>query len=145
MTPAAPTRHDEAGQVLLLAMAFIMFVGVIGVALLGYATTSLRATIKLRDVRDSEFAADGAVDGAINALRSDSLLVTPTDPCFTAHLNGQDVYVTCSGVVPGDVILSACLASVPPPCQGSDPLLVAKVVFSAPGPNVAVESWSVRK
>ncbi len=62
-------RKDESGQVLVLSLAFIAFLGVLSVAVLDSASTNLKASVHLRPVRAEQAAADGAVEGAINKLR----------------------------------------------------------------------------
>ena len=74
---AARLRGEEQGAVLILAMGFITFVAVLCLAVLTYSTNSFKATANLRPVRSLQFAADGAVEGAINKVRLDPSLVLP--------------------------------------------------------------------
>src|ERR1700674_4796335 len=85
------TSGNEEGQILLIALAFITFVGVVGVALLSYAATNLHSTNVLRQLRAEEFAADGAVTVAVNSLRQNGW-PCPTTPVV---LNNLTVVVTC--------------------------------------------------
>jgi hypothetical protein len=157
---------DETGAVLLLALGFISFVGLVTVVLLNYADTSFRATTQLRPVRSAQFAADGAVEGAINKLRQ--FRPDSTAPCvnnlYTVQppLNGQDIVLNCSNlsVISGatptiEVILTASckVASVgcpitPAMVTATTPaMLTAKVRFSGTPPTVSatVLNWSIRR
>jgi hypothetical protein len=141
----------ESGQVLLIALAFITFVGVVGVALLSYATTNLHATIVLRQLRSQEYSADGAVDVAINMLRNNTALVCGTTFFVAAPslLNQQGIVVNCArngGALPLDVTFTAtCGNSGTSACPSGVALLVARVTFTGTAPSVAtrVETWSV--
>jgi Tfp pilus assembly protein PilX len=147
------TRRDETGQVLLMALGFLTFVGVISVSLLSYATTNVRATVSLRQLRATEFAADGAVEGAINKLRN---TVPPSCGAnyfvaTSSGLNNQPVVVDCA-VIPGPLLEATFTARCPPappatsPCGPADSIILsAKVKFRPAVPSVIteVESWSL--
>ena len=62
---------DESGQVLLLALGFLVFFGLVIGALLTFADTSVHSAERLREQRDSVYATDGAMDAAIQVGRSD--------------------------------------------------------------------------
>ena len=64
--------RDEEGQVLLLALGFLLFFGLVIGAMLTFADTSVRGAERLREQRASVYAADGAVDAAIQVGRSDT-------------------------------------------------------------------------
>lgn len=97
--------RDEDGQALLLALAFLVFFGLVIAAILGFAEASVRATTNLREQRDIVYAADGAMDGAIHYGRWN--LATGAYgavPCitnitntgtYTVTLNGETASVTC--------------------------------------------------
>ena len=93
--------RDEDGQALLLALAFLVFFGLVIAVILGFAEASVRATTNLREQRDVVYAADGAMDGAIQYAR-----VHPeagaygANPCiaYTSALNGKTASVTCVSV-----------------------------------------------
>lgn len=159
--------NDETGQVLIMALAFIAFVGVVGVVLLNYATTNLRATVALRPVRSVEFAADGAVDGAINKLRHNPLSATCAagKDFYRTTLSEQEIVIGCvpqvvSAVTPIVVratFTAKCFAdttsstttTAPVACPGGTPLLAARVLFREEGTppvvKTTVESWSVKQ
>jgi type II secretory pathway pseudopilin PulG len=64
--------RDEDGQVLLLALGFLLFFGLVIGAMLTLAGASVLGTQRLREQRSSVYAADGAVDAAIQVARSDT-------------------------------------------------------------------------
>lgn len=99
-------RRDEEGSALVLALVFLTVLGVFIGAVLSFGSTSLRTTIAVREQRDFVYAADGAVDGAINAIRSDASLGKKGGLCpdFVAPFYEADpsrtktVTVACSGL-----------------------------------------------
>ena len=142
-------KSDEQGVVLLLVLGFVVFVGLIGVAVMEYSTTSLRSASNLRKVRATQFAADGAVDVAINRVRLDAAWATNND-CFsyTFPSSGQPVRVTCSvpnSTKPNDVHFVAYRKLTNPL---GDPIMVADVRFDRTNPadvKTQVLTWSVAR
>jgi hypothetical protein len=57
--------RDEDGQALVLALAFLIFFGLVIGALLSFAAASVLSTERLREQRSTVYAADGATDAAI--------------------------------------------------------------------------------
>ena len=143
--------RQEDGAILLLALVFLTFIGVGAAMLLNYSSTNLRATVALRPVRSKEFAADGAVEGAINKLRQNAALCSTAKTGFftvnPAPLNAQPVVVDCAPVstAPLRVMFTAkCDTGGSAICPAGTKLLVAKVRFDGATPATAsVESWSV--
>ena len=66
--------HDERGQALVIALAFLTFAGLVIAATLTYAYASELSTQRLGDQRDTVYAADGATDAAIQMGRLDPTL-----------------------------------------------------------------------
>ena len=64
--------RDEEGQVLLLALGFLLFFGLVIGAMLTFAGASVLGSQRLREQRSSVYGADGAVDAAIQVARSDT-------------------------------------------------------------------------
>ena len=64
--------EGEDGSVLVMALAFLSLFGLAIAALLGFADTSFRTTIAVRERSAGLYAADGAVEAAINAWREPS-------------------------------------------------------------------------
>ena len=57
--------RDEDGQALVLALAFLIFFGLVIGAMLAFAGASVLSTERLREQRSTVYAADGATDAAI--------------------------------------------------------------------------------
>src|SRR5438270_2662911 len=90
--------RDEDGAVLLIALGFLAFIGVVAAALMSYATTNIRETATLRDIRSREYAANGVVDAAINKIRSSYSGLSNIPNCLaplTPPINGVDLRVDC--------------------------------------------------
>jgi type II secretory pathway pseudopilin PulG len=64
--------RDEDGQVLLLALGFLLFFGLVIGAMLTFAGASVLGSQRLREQRSTVYAADGAIDAAIQVARSDT-------------------------------------------------------------------------
>ena len=64
--------RDEDGQVLLLALGFLLFFGLVIGAMLTFAGASVLGAQRLREQRSSVYGADGAVDAAIQVARTDT-------------------------------------------------------------------------
>ena len=93
--------RDEDGQVLLIALAFLIFFGLVIAVILGFAEASVRATVNLREQRAVVYAADGAMDGAIQYGRWNlEVGAFGKVPCVTysATLNEKIAAVTCVSV-----------------------------------------------
>src|SRR2546425_2671964 len=57
--------HEEDGQALVLALGFLIFVGLVIGALLTLAYGNELSTQRLGDQRNTAYAADGATDAAV--------------------------------------------------------------------------------
>jgi hypothetical protein len=78
--------HDEEGQALLLALAFLIFASLVIGATLEFAYSSASTTFQLREQRDTVYTADGATDAAIQAGRVDNTVGGYGDPRCQANL-----------------------------------------------------------
>jgi hypothetical protein len=89
--------QDENGQALPLALGFLVFFGLVIAATLSFATSSMLATQRLREERAVLYAADGAIDGAIQYARGHPAAgAFGAPPCnFRAALNDVTASVTC--------------------------------------------------
>src|SRR2546427_9562796 len=72
--------HEEDGQVLVLAVAFLLFAALVIGTILTFANASELSTARLREQRNSVYAADGATDAAIQAARVDATVGAYGDP-----------------------------------------------------------------
>lgn len=91
----------EDGQALLLALAFLLFFGLVISAILAFAQASVMASRNLRDQRAVAYAADGAMDGAIQLGRwSLAVGAYGASPCvaYEVTLNGVTATVTCESI-----------------------------------------------
>jgi len=93
----------DDGSALVIALTFLMVFGLIIGVVLQFATTGQRITLSVRDEAMSTYAGGGALDGAINAVRSNLSQGTQAagaSTCFTIPVNQLDnpspVAVTCT-------------------------------------------------
>ena len=92
----------DEGSVLAIALAFLMVFGVYVGVVLQFSATGLRTMVTVRDVATGAYAGGGALDGAINAMRSaptSGLAPAAALPCFTLPINElgnpRPITVTC--------------------------------------------------
>jgi hypothetical protein len=97
--------ESERGASLVLALAMIMIISVAIVATLAYAVTSLHTVTVIKEQRDITYAADGAVNTAIQMLRNSSTEganVAANSACLTSGYsytaNGKTATVSCTVV-----------------------------------------------
>jgi hypothetical protein len=172
--PASDITDREEGAILLLALVFVLVISLMLVALVSLAGNDLIATSHLKSLRSLEYASDGAVDAAVQAVRyqpdpagvyaapshctpggSTSLTIGPSgDPTNT---DTATVQVWCSGALNATgrvVTFAAC------PSPGaltyntclSNAVLLAQVTFddfalngaTAQGTGITVNSWVVQ-
>jgi len=103
--------HDEQGQALVLALAFLIFAGLVVAATLTYAYASELSAQRLGNQRDTVYAADGATDAALQLGRMDSTVGAYADQrcqdptrawsatgsiLLTTTTNGMSVSVVCT-------------------------------------------------
>ena len=84
------TGSDE-GSVLVLALAFMLAFGVLIGVVLQLGATGARTTVSVRDRGVDTYAGGGALDGAINLVRSDptiGLAPAAVSTCFTLPAGG---------------------------------------------------------
>lgn len=72
--------REEGGQALVLALAFLIFAGLVVAATLTYAYASELTTLRLGSQRDTTYTADGATDAAVHMGRLDVTLGAYGDP-----------------------------------------------------------------
>jgi hypothetical protein len=94
---------NEEGASLILVIIFVSIFAIISAAILDLASTGLKMTRSIEEVRNDQNEIEGAVDGAINAIRSSNAgytgepgCLTTDGPVFTYEMaDGDDVDVTC--------------------------------------------------
>jgi hypothetical protein len=90
---ASRRRHtDQQGSALIIALLFITTFSVIVAALLSFSEVGLRAATTLKNQRDASYAADGAVDAAINRYSGGGAC----DDYAAPAVNGQSTIVRCA-------------------------------------------------
>jgi hypothetical protein len=95
---------SEDGSSLMIIIIFVLVFSVVIGAILEFSSTGLRSSSSITDLRDQDHAVDGAIDGAINAIRGSSSagINGGTCPTFeytpTGANDPQHVTVTCAGV-----------------------------------------------
>ena len=141
-------RHEEDGAVLLIAMGFLTFIGVVAAVLLSYTTSSIRNTVSVRDIWSREYGAEAVVEMAIAKVRS-----TPGSSnisnCAAVTVNGLSLRADCSdpGNTTTDVTITACPSTAAQPCPASSAMLVTKVKYTrtVTPAAIAVTYWSGRR
>jgi hypothetical protein len=162
-------RRDERGQVLMLTVGFVAFIGVVAVALGSFITSNFLASGSLKQVRANQFAAEGAVDAAITVFRNS---LTPLDALDVLNLNNLELGLNCvligmpTTTLNGRTYTPACSTNsatrhfgVTPfrvddtftVCQQGGgscafPVLVARVVFTGTFTQtaaVSISAWSI--
>lgn len=95
-------RHrDEDGAALVMALVFLTVAGILVAALLSFADTSFRTTVAVQDQRSTLYAADGAVEAAVNYYRTNLSSPTPCPPAGSVpSVNGVGgISVSCTAGV----------------------------------------------
>jgi hypothetical protein len=151
-------QHEDSGAALLLAIGFVMMIGLISAGLASLATSSLQNRATLELVRDRQYAADGAIEQAVLQVSGYTCDTVPSAPIVNT-LNGVAIRVdwanACGSVKTSDdspylqrnVIFNACV-DTGKPCSNPDVIIRAQVNFDpATGPvtKTYVQSWSVNR
>jgi hypothetical protein len=144
--------RDERGAALLLALGFLVFFGLVVGAMLTFTGASVLASDRLRDQRATAYAADGAMDAAIQVGRvNPGLGAYGASPCmkasaFTSTATTTDATVatvTCESIAsPMDLDRTVRFTAT----VGGIRELVATVLFhdgtGTSPPGVEVLSWT---
>jgi hypothetical protein len=86
-------RDDEGGAVLVLALLIVTVVALVVGTVLTQGDGSLRATLAVREVAATTYAADGAAQVALNDLRTGYGFETnPNEPAFNNNLDGAGCF-----------------------------------------------------
>ena len=119
---------DETGAVLIIALVFILTMGLLIGVLVTLATTNLAASTNLQNLRAGQYAADGALEAAVQTVRYSDAIET-SSKCGTTSVvsvaipvvGGSDnIGVWCSSASLGgsrQVSFWACPTSAPSGCQ----------------------------
>lgn len=166
MRPPLRTRRtpdqQDAGAVLILAIAFVLMVSAIAASLAALIMSSTATGSTLETLRNRQYAADAAVQYAITQVR-DTARAEAT-PCgttgYVTTLNGSDIRVDCMNavsVVGGtdnvvlaqrNIIFLACLDN-DVPCTDASTIIRAQVNFQQRYDSTVtktfIQSWSVNR
>ncbi len=91
-------RRGEEGAALIIALVFILTMGLLAGVLVGLADTNLLATSNLEAQRVGQYAADGALEVAVQTVRYGSNCGTTSGLSVTIPTSGstQDLTVWCT-------------------------------------------------
>jgi hypothetical protein len=98
---------DERGSALVIALVFIALFGLLSAALLSFGFSGERTTNVVTGSRDARYAADGAVEGAIQRFKAMSDGGDPNpcasggNPFFTYTVRGKTATATCTNTSTG--------------------------------------------
>jgi hypothetical protein len=158
--PKRRCDHDaERGAALIIAIAFMMMIGVVSAGLLAFITTSVNARPRLDAVRNRQYAADAAIEYSIArvrgvgangpALTSCAGPDTQTSNSVTIRVECTDVPISVNGFLQRNVVFVACLSSAAN-CT-NEAIIRAQVnyeaTFSSPivVTKTYIQSWSVNR
>jgi type II secretory pathway pseudopilin PulG len=153
-------RRDEEGVALILALSFMVLIGLVTTALLSSIMGAVGSRSELDDVRNRQYAAEAAVEQAIASVRA---LPSPgtgatCDPS-SRTLNGVAIHVDCknipiptrTGFTQRNVVFTSCpgTAASPAMCATADTIVRAQVNYeSADGTaptKTYIQSWTVNR
>ena len=153
--------RDEAGAILILALAFLLTTGAIVGGLAGWITNDLNNSTQFASARSLQYSASNATELAIQSIRYDPLLATtqnasPPAPCWgtdsssdvsvpEGDTTSDDMSVWCSTKwIPSSastrtVTISTCLSSESESAAtcSANPYLQATVVFDDYPPGLS--------
>lgn len=164
-TPRPRPQHPDCGASLILAIGFMLMIGLIGGALAMLVTSGLGNRATLQKLRNIQYSADGAIEQAISQVRL-QLTCPPLNGSFpdldATRLNKIAIRVDwvtdCTGMIQGadgtfltqrDVTFTAC-ADTGASCDPAKAIIRAQVNFQqqvALGSvtKTYVLSWSVNR
>jgi hypothetical protein len=130
--------RDEAGAVLILALVFVLAIGLTVVSLANMATNDTLNSTNLTAQRSVEYAADGAASIAVQNVRysGNTYSSAPTD-CLpnggSMTLGGTAVWVTCTkqqfNPVSGVTRVINFYACTSATCSSTNAILQAQITF----------------
>lgn len=151
-------RRDEQGVALVLALSFIVLVGLVTSALLSSLVSAVNERGVLDDVRNRQYAADGAVEDSIAAVRGIGAPGPGQAACGPYNrpsMNGVTIHVDCTpvpvltrtGFLQRNVVFTSCLGSAT--CTTANTIVRAQVNYeSADGTTITktyIQSWTVAR
>jgi hypothetical protein len=161
--------QGERGATLILAIAFLVVVGAIGAAMISSVTSGFNGRTVLDQVRNRQYAADGAIERSIAKVRANSGVPTCTVASPDTYSQGgtsdvtfkdNSIRVDCT-IVPGiagssngvlglqnNVAFTAC-PDTGAACTTASTIIQAQVNFQSTGSpasvSTSVQAWSVNR
>jgi hypothetical protein len=156
-------QRDEQGVALVLALSFMVLVGLVTTALLSSLMTSVGQRVVLDQLRNRQYAADGAVERAIARVRGlaapgAGLATCGTGSPETYALNGFTIRVDCTnvptltttGYLQRNVVFTSCRNNGSA-CTATNAIVRAQVNYEAldaETPTITktyIQSWTVSR
>lgn len=159
-------RRDEHGVALVLALSFMVLIGVLTTALLSSLMTAVSDRNVLDQVRDRQYAADAGVEQAIATVRTVPAPGPALGSCggpYFSSLNSVDIRVQCTNVptstavlaqifVQRNVVFTSCIDThTNTACTPATTIVRSQVNYEAldaETPNVTktyIQSWTVSR
>lgn len=155
-------RRDERGVALVLALSFMVLVGLVTSALLSSLISSVNQRSVLDNVRNRQYAADAAVEKDIARVRAVGGSGAGEAPCeppapVTYPLNGYVIHVDCknismqtrTGFAQRNVVFTSCLGTSA--CTTANTIVRAQVNYEGQGnptpviTKTYIQSWTVAR
>ncbi len=156
-------RRDERGVALVLALSFMVLIGVVTSALLSSLISSVNQRGVLDGVRNRQYAADAAVEKEIARVRALGSGGAGSAPCAPASpiaypLNGVTIHVDCTnvptltrtGFEQRNVVFTSCI-DTGAACTTGNTIVRAQVNYEGQGggtPTITktyIQSWTVTR
>ena len=160
---SAGVRRDEQGVALVLALSFMVLIGLVTSALLSSLITSVSDRTVLDSVRNRQYAADAAVEqdiARVRGLGGDGAALVDCSGAHTygpANLNGFTIRVECTPVpvavgafLQRNVVFTSCV-NTNVACTTSNTIVRAQVNYEATGVSnpaitkTSIQSWTVSR
>ena len=156
-------QRDQAGVALVLALSFMVLVGVVTSALLSSLISSVQQRSVLDDVRNRQYAADAAGEHEIARVRALPAPGAGSRPCAPASripysLNGFMIHVDCTdaslstftGFEQRNVVFTSCV-DTGSACTTTNTIVRTQVNYEgqgSPTPTITktyIQSWTVAR
>lgn len=124
--------HDDRGASLILAIVFVLAIGIVIAVITQFATAATVNSANLRSQRDAEISAENLATEAIGLVRFDPVICSSAGSQFP--LASKQVWCSQSGAGVRKVQFYACPNQVPCGSSG-DVTLHAVVVYNDTPPN----------
>lgn len=160
MRPDRSSSRDELGVALVLALSFMVLIGVVTSALLSSLISSVSGRAVLDDVRNRQYAADAAVEmdiARVRAIGGDGPAVAACGGFHTySGLNGKTIRVECTDIPIGgaffqrNVVFNSCV-NTGAACAAAATIVRAQVNYEAAtihSPVITktyIQSWTVSR